>query len=138
MDAEKPDFPPQSFDAIVTRKLTWTLPNLPLAYQTWHKLLKPGGILVNFDADYCREKPSTVLPPHHAHQDVGADLMQEYERMKNILRPSQKPRPQWDTELLLRAGFSNTAVDHDVWQRVYSKMDGFYDPTQGFAVSATA
>ena len=138
MDAEKPDFSSKSFDVIVTRKLTWALPNLPLAYQSWHELLKPGGIMVNFDADYCREQSSAALPPHHAHQNVGVELMQEYERMKNILRPSQKPRPQWDTELLLQAGFSNIAVDYGVWQRVYTKMDEFYDPTPGFAVSATA
>lgn len=138
MDAENPAFPSKSFDVIVTRKLTWALPNLPLAYQKWHKLLKPGGVLVNFDADYCREQPAAALPPHHAHQDVGAGLMQEYERMKDILRTNQKPCPQWDKELLLQAGFSNVTVDDGVWQRVYSKIDEFYDPTPGFAVSATA
>ncbi len=138
MDAEKPDFPAKSFDAIVTRKLTWTLPHLPQAYEAWHELLKPGGLLINFDADYCREKSDQVALPHHAHQDVEADLMQEYERMKNVLRPSQQPRPQWDIELLQQAGFSNIAVDNEVWQRVYEKIDEFYDPTLGFAISATA
>lgn len=135
MDAEHPDFPPHSFDAIVTRKLTWTLPDLPGAYRTWRSLLKPGGILVNFDADYCREKPA-VLPPRHAHQDVGADLLREYERMKSVLRPCQQPRPLWDTELLRQAGFSDIAVDTGVWQRIYGEADEFYDPTPGFALQA--
>ena len=135
MDAEHPDFPPHSFDAIVTRKLTWTLPDLPGAYRTWRSLLKPGGILVNFDADYCREKPA-VLPPHHAHQDVGAELLREYERMKSVLRPCQQPRPLWDTELLRQAGFSDIAVDTGVWQRIYGEADEFYDPTPGFALQA--
>lgn len=138
MDAENPEFPPNSFDAVVTRKLTWTLPHLPAAYQAWHALLKPGGVLVNFDADYCREQSAAALPPHHAHQDVGADLMKEYERMKEILRPSQKPRPQWDAELLSQAGFTRILVDTHVWERVYSKVDEFYDPTPGFAISANA
>ncbi len=138
MDAEKPDFPAKSFDLIVTRKLTWTLPNLPQAYQAWHELLKPGGVLVNFDADYCREKSTYSLLPHHAHQDVGADLMEEYERMKNILKFSQKPRPSWDIDLLQQAGFSNIVVDSDVWQRIYVQVDEFFDPTPGFAISATA
>lgn len=135
MDAEHPNFPPHSFDAIVTRKLTWTLPDLPGAYRTWRSLLKPGGILVNFDADYCREKPA-VLPPHHAHQDVGAELLREYERMKSVLRPCQQPRPLWDTELLRQAGFSDIAVDTGVWQRIYGEADEFYDPTPGFALQA--
>lgn len=138
MDGENPDFPPQSFDAIVTRKLTWTLPNLPQAYQRWHGLLKPGGILLNFDADYCREKPAPALPPHHAHQDVGAELLQEYQRMKQTLRRSQHPRPQWDRELLAQAGFSHIRVDEDVWQRIYTQVDEFYDPTPGFLIAATA
>ncbi len=56
MDAENPTFEKYSFDAIVSRNLTWALPNLGLAYQRWHSLLKPDGILINFDADYCREK----------------------------------------------------------------------------------
>ena len=33
MDAESPSFPPESFDAVVTRNLTWTLPNLENAYR---------------------------------------------------------------------------------------------------------
>ena len=122
----------------MTRKLTWTLPHLPAAYLAWHGLLKPGGVLVNFDADYCREAPAAALPPHHAHEDVGDDLMQEYERMKQVLRPKQLPRPQWDAELLRQAGFSNISVDTGVWERVYAEKDEFYDPTPGFAISATA
>ena len=43
MDAEQPAFPPESFDVLVTRNLTWTLPHLPMAYREWYKLLKPGG-----------------------------------------------------------------------------------------------
>ncbi len=138
MDAEKPDFPPQSFDAIVTRKLTWTLPHLPRAYAQWHELLKPGGVLINFDADYCREKEAVSLPAHHAHQDVGGDLMEEYAHMKEMLRPVQQPRPRWDVELLSCAGFHNIAVDTGVWQRIYREIDEFYDPTPGFAITAIA
>lgn len=138
MDAENPDFPSQSFDAIVTRKLTWTLPHLAQAYAKWHNLLTPGGILINFDADYCREKEPASLPSHHAHQDVSADLMKEYERMKEALRPTQQPRPQWDTELLSSAGFHNITVDTDVWQRIYRELDEFYDPTPGFVITAIA
>ncbi len=137
MDAEEPNFPKGSFDAIVTRKLTWTLPNLPKAYASWHELLKPNGVLINFDADYCREKKAE-LPPHHAHQDVPDDLMNEYERMKTVLRENQLPRPQWDRELLSKVGFSSVDIDNTVWERVYTQKDEFYDPTKGFAIIARA
>jgi SAM-dependent methyltransferase len=138
MDGEKPDFPPQSFDAIVTRKMTWALPNLSRTYQNWHGLLKSSGILINFDADYCREEPPASLPKHHAHQDVGEDLMREYEHMKDLLRPTQQPRPGWDAELLTLAGFSHITIDTGVWQRIYMEEDEFYDPTPGFAIAARA
>lgn len=138
MDAENPDFPAHSFDAVVTRKLTWTLPHLPLAYRRWHELLKPGGVLINFDADYCRERQGAPLPAHHAHEDIGAGLMEEYTRMKEALRPMQSPRPQWDVSLLADAGFDNISVDTGIWQRIYREIDEFYDPTPGFAITATA
>lgn len=138
MDAEHPTFPPESFDALVTRNLTWTLPHLKDAYRRWHRLLKPGGIFLNFDADYCRESKPDHLPQHHAHQAVGDDLLLQYEAMKDSLRPLQKPRPFWDVELLEDAGFCDIRVDTSVWQRIYREMDEFYNPTPIFTISARA
>lgn len=138
MDAENPGLPAHSFDVVVTRKLTWTLPHLPQAYARWHELLKPDGLLINFDADYCREKEPGQLPAHHAHQDVSHELMQQYGRLKQSLRQTQQPRPQWDVQLLSRAGFHDIQVDTGVWQRLYRKIDEFYDPIPGFALVATA
>lgn len=138
MDGEKPAFPANGFDMIVTRNLTWGLPHLREAYCAWHKLLKPNGILVNFDADYCREKKMTVLPANHAHRGISSDLIREYECMKDDLRPCQKPRPQWDTELLDAAGFHDICVDTGVWKRIYSDVDEFYNPTPIFAITAHA
>lgn len=138
MDAERPYFAPQSFDLIVTRRLTWALPNLLAAYQAWHELLKPGGMLLNFDADYCHKQPCTKNLPCHAHKDITAELMREYERIRQQLQELQQLRPHWDLELLSQAGFSNITLDESVWQRVYTTIDEFYDPTPGFAISAIA
>lgn len=137
MDAEQPNFPPHRFDAIVTRNLTWTLPHLPRAYEAWHTLLKPGGVLVNFDGDYCREAPYDA-PAHHAHQGMGEGILAEYQQMKQALRPTQQARPQWDVELLRQAGFQEVQVDTGVWKRIYDKVDEFYNPTPIFAITARA
>ena len=104
MDAELPELPARSFDAIVTRKLTWTLPSLGRAYTNWHRLLKPGGVLVNFDADYCREEQRRRCRRITRIRTSGQVLMEEYERMKHSLRPMQQPRPQWDVHVLREAG----------------------------------
>lgn len=138
MDAEHPDFEPEQFDVLVTRNLTWTLPHLPEAYANWHKLLKKDGILINFDADYCREKNDQPLPEKHAHKDVPDVLKQEYEYFKDALRVMQKPRPQWDRELLQEAGFRDVQTDLQVWERIYCDYDEFYNPTPIFTISAKA
>ncbi|MCD8121897.1 MAG: class I SAM-dependent methyltransferase [Clostridiales bacterium] len=138
MDAEEPSFAPGTFDAIVTRNLTWGLPHLRQAYHRWHDLLKPEGILINFDADYCRENSDIELPPNHAHKEIGADMMQKYEEIKAALRPCQQPRPEWDVELLKDAGFHKIRVDTGVWERIYHDKDEFYNPTPVFAITAKA
>lgn len=138
MDAERPAFPPASFDALVSRNLSWGLPHLQDAYQAWHALLKPGGILVNFDADYCRENSARPLPDKHAHKDISPGLLREYEQLKDSLRPRQRPRPHWDVQLLTAAGFHDITVDTAVWRRIYPRIDEFYNPTPIFSISAYA
>ena len=39
---------------IVTRNLTWNLPHPEKAYGEWCRVLKPGGLLLNFDANWYR------------------------------------------------------------------------------------
>lgn len=138
MDAENPDFPPESFDVLVTRNLTWGLPHLETAYQNWHRLLKPNGILINFDADYCREKNDVPLPENHAHKGIPNRMKQEYEAFKEELRPTQQPRPQWDAALLEKAGFHSICVDEEVYKRIYTEFDEFYNPTPIFMITARA
>lgn len=51
-DAEDVPLPADSYDLIVTRNLTWTLPHPKKAYASWQRVLKKGGILLNFDANW--------------------------------------------------------------------------------------
>ena len=73
MDAENPDFPDGTFDVIVSRNLTWTLPDAARAYKEWIRVLKTGGILINADANYGADDFSDTadLPANHAHFTVG-------------------------------------------------------------------
>jgi hypothetical protein len=38
--------------------------------------------------------------------------------------------------LLRAAGFADIAFDHGVWQRIYSEIDEFFNPTPIFVLSA--
>ena len=138
MDAENPELEPESFDVLVSRNLTWTLPHLGEAYQTWHKLLKPNGILINFDADYCHENKEQKVPENHAHKLLDGKMIQKYQEIKEELKKGQKLRPHWDEKLLKEAGFSQVRTDLDVWRRIYQDFDEFYNPTPIFKVVASA
>ena len=52
MNAEATTFPDGAFDVIVTRNLTWNLPHPEQALREWARLLAPGGLLLNFDANW--------------------------------------------------------------------------------------
>ena len=139
MDAENPQFDPESFDVLVTRNLTWTLPHIAKAYREWYQLLKPGGVLINFDADYCaamEEEDEIELPENHAHKLVPEELTKENEAITMELSAYQGPRPQWDVQLLVEAGFERICVDMSVYRRIYAEIDEFYNPTPIFTIAA--
>ena len=52
MNAEKLAFQTASFDVLVTRNVTWNLHDPEKAYAQWMRVLKPGGLLLNFDANW--------------------------------------------------------------------------------------
>ena len=58
MNAEALSFAPERFDAVISRNLTWNLPHPDRAYAEWTRVLKKGGVLLNFDA--MRHRPPTT------------------------------------------------------------------------------
>ena len=48
----------------------------------------------------------------------------------------QMPRPQWDVQLLVEAGFERVLVDMGVYKRIYKEIDEFYNPTPIFTIAA--
>ena len=139
MDAEKPDFPDETFDVIVSRNLTWTLPDAAGAYKEWIRVLKSGGILINADANYGADNfaDTTGLPSNHAHFTVGDAMMQECEEIKRQLPISSYIRPAWDLETLGKLGVSRFSIDLGISNRIYTKKDEFYNPTPMFLVCGT-
>ncbi|MCD4535532.1 methyltransferase domain-containing protein [Nocardioides sp. cx-169] len=51
-DAVAPDFPANSFDAVVNRYVTWTLREPDTALTNWLRLLRPGGTLAVVDSTW--------------------------------------------------------------------------------------
>ena len=133
MDAMALDFPEGSFDVIVSRNVTWNLPDPQEAYRQWTRVLKPGGLLLNFDANWYRYLYDDQAMDSHlkdrenvantAVEDdtAGTDVL----AMEAIARKaplSAKNRPQWDEKVLDRFGMS-VLSDTDIWRRVWTKAE---------------
>lgn len=138
MDAEKPEFEDGFFDVVISRNLTWTLPEAGSAYGEWCRVLKPGGVLLNFDANYGSSdfSDTSTLPENHAHNQIEQDLMEECEEIKRQLPISSYARPAWDLDVLGKAGMESFEIDLGISKMIYQEKDYFYNPTPMFLVCA--
>ena len=136
MDAEHPEYDDNTFDFVISRNLTWTLPDAQKAYKEWMRVLKPGGVLLNFDANYGLEDctDTSNLPENHAHHQIENELLQECEDIKRQLPISSYVRPAWDLEILSNIGVEQFQIDMGVSQRIYQEQDEFYNPTPLFTL----
>lgn len=133
MNAEELSFADGSFDVIVSRNLTWNLPAPERAYAQWSRVLKPGGLLLNFDANWYRYLYDTQAQERHradrdkvrltgtADDTAGTDVA----AMEAIARQaplSRRVRPQWDLQVLSRLGM-RPAADPEIWRRVWTREE---------------
>ena len=137
MDAQQLDFPDGTFDVVLSRNLTWTLPEPEKAYAQWHRVLKPGGLLLNFDADYAANVRSestqncSVAPDSpYGHVGMTEALVEENNAITLALDVGQK-RPAWDEAVLKKVGFSNCQTDLTVGRRVLGAADLVHAPMFG-------
>ena len=129
MDAQALDFADDTFDVVLSRNLTWTLPEPEKAYAQWHRVLKPGGTLLNFDADYAENVRSestqncSVAPDSpYGHVGMTQALVDENNAITLAMDVGQK-RPEWDIAILKKLGFTDCRADLTVGQRVLEDAD---------------
>lgn len=143
MDAQDLSFPDDTFDFIVTRNVTWVLEHPDEAYLSWHRVLKPGGTMLNFDAGWYNylfneEKYAQYLEDREnvkaAHMTDSYDSYDESdvcEEFSKQLMLSRYTRPEIDLLMLEEIGYSDVSVDRDIWKRVWNdeeKMNGRSTP----------
>lgn len=133
MNAEALTFPAESFDIVVTRNLTWNLPHPETAYGHWCRVLKKGGMLLNFDANwynylfddaaragYDQDRENTA-EKGFADLNVG----ENYDVMEDIARRiplSAIVRPEWDRNVLTGLGME-VHIAENIWQKVWSEQE---------------
>ena len=133
MNAEVLDSADASFDAVISRNLTWNLPHPDRAYTEWARVLKPGGLLLNFDANwysYLFDAEAKAAfdrdRANSAEQGMGdQNVGENFDVMEDIARKmplSGIRRPAWDLETLRALGLDAEA-DETVWKRVWSEEE---------------
>ncbi len=133
MNAQALDFPDETFDAVVTRNLTWTLPDVKTAYREWRRVLKVGGVLMNFDSDY-GDKIFSADVCNEA--EVTSAMLTECDAIKDALPISARRRPMWDAGFLEGLNFS-VRLDEDISAVVHRDNRCVYDSVPLFAIHAT-
>ena len=134
MDAQELSFKDNYFDVVVSRNLTWVLPMPEKAYSEWQRVLKPGGILMVFDANWYHylydEEKRRAYEQDRA--NVKARSMDDHylctniEAMEEIARSvplSRKQRPQWDRQILEQMGMCRIRFKEDINNMVLSETE---------------
>lgn len=136
MDAEKLEFAEESFDVVIARNVTWNLQNPKEAYKEWIRVLKKGGMLLNYDAEYAKEQISQSSSSNHAHNKLSKEEISQCNQIYQRLTISEENRPQFDVELLQELGCKEIIVDSEVGERIYTKKDEFYISAPMFCIVA--
>ena len=130
MDAQETSFEDGSFDAIVTRNLTWTLPDPEKAYREWYRILRKGGVIINFDADYAQnvrnenQKNSYIRPEDvYGHFGMTSELSRENAEITLAMPAGGVKRPLWDIDTAKKIGFSEAGAEISAGKRILREKD---------------
>ena len=133
MNAQELNFADETFDVVVTRNLTWTLPDVKAAYREWHRVLKSGGVLMNFDSDYGDK--NFLDETTCSRGEVSNHMLNECDAIKNAMEISKRRRPFWDAGFLEGINFS-VRLDEDISHAVHKDKRCDYDSVPLFAIHA--
>ena len=98
--------------------MVWSLERPKAAYKEWHRLLKPGGCLLVFDADWlvdCRDSEIRELEIEDRNEFVEqfGPLPRNFDEYisgvdwRRELPLAEKNRPEWDGQELFAIGFKD-------------------------------
>lgn len=145
MDNHHLDFPDDSFDLVVSRNVVWTLYDPAAAYLEWKRVLRPGGKLLVYDANwhlefYHPEIAAWVRSNEEAcRQQYGVDMRvcTDDKAFYDTLPLSDVPRPAWDRQTLMQLGYEDLEIRSDISGEVYTEWERcLYAATPFFEICA--
>lgn len=134
MDAHNLEFNENEFDLIITRNLTWNLKEPIRAYESWFRVLKEGGKMLNFDANWYLHIYDEQKREQYENDRKNAEIKgvkdhytcTDVDAMESIARElplSKIQRPLWDKDVLHKIGFKKIKVDTDIWKKVWNEEE---------------
>lgn len=137
MDAHNLKFASETFDLIISRNVTHTLQDHRKAYKEWMRVLKPGGILLIFDANWHLVKIDPFL--RNDSQKRYEDCIKKYgdafdcktknkearrkSDMEGIHVLGDKRRPDWDMGLLAGIGYINIFTERNIIEEMWDEKE---------------
>lgn len=127
-DAHLLPFKDSTFDVIISRNVTWNLPNPKQAYSEWKRVLKPNGKILNFDSNwYLRlyneelQKTYETNPEWKLKETLPNRMEKRMEKIAKKLPLSKVQRPNWDINCLLELGFTKINVNVNINRLIYNE-----------------
>ena len=130
MDVNEMRFADESFDVIVLRNVSWTLQYPEKVYTEFKRLLKPGGMLLIYDANWHMHFFDAALMERvhareqrylekYGRQEIVSSGDMEYYKTAPL---SHTWRPDWDRKVLTNRGFDVT-ITEDIGRFVYEEWE---------------
>ena len=131
-----------------SRNLTWNLEHPETAYKSWIRVLKKGGLLLNFDANWYRYLFDGKKREEYEadRRKVAENAMEDYnvgenfdvmERIALKMPLSSMDRPEWDVDLLKRYGMEHVLAERNIGDILYSEKEKInYGSTPMFCIQA--
>lgn len=133
-DAMSLPFGADSFDVVFSRNLTWNLPEPEKAYQSWLSVLKSGGLMLVFDANWY-----TYLIDDNKRKEFEKDrenvklssledynIGENFDTMEQIafeMPLTRQKRPDWDMGYLNSIGAGEVSSALDIGRLLYSEKE---------------
>ena len=159
--AEANEFEDGSFDLIISRNVTHTLRDHARVYSEWKRVLRPGGVLLIFDANWhlsrygFSEHDESVRRHIECMKTYGSDFSGNvYDGDEEALRKrfenhspdesdvwdralGDRIRPDWDAGLLQGLGYNGVSYDRDITEKLWDdKEKCIYGNTPMFMIRA--
>ena len=122
-------FEAESFDCVINRNVAWTLSNPEKSYLEWLRVLKKGGKLIIFDANWNYQYFDEKVMEEYKKNAAEYRLKFSNNELDNHTKEgidfrTQMPlckvkRPEWDMNFFMECDISKIMCDFDIYKYVW-------------------